>query len=306
MTQPMFGPARRRGLRGANLTATKGRQEHDDELELSYIDAFAMSFFAGAATSVGGLVVCCLNPKRGVPAALMASTMSLAAGVMLAVSFLELVVPATSEGEWMAGVFFVIGCLIYWLLSTAARCIDRAGGGTVVVKTRERRNRRLGILMALALTAHNLPEGLAVAVSASTSRRTGFVVAIAIALHNIPEGLAIAVPLFAASYRTTALLVTVASGLSEPLGAAFGILLLRYVHLTSRAVDNVQATVAGIMSCIAVVELIPEAYAQHRHAASFFSFIVGWVVIFVTIWLIDAKPPISYLDNAVEASLVVY
>ncbi|KAJ8599326.1 hypothetical protein CTAYLR_005349 [Chrysophaeum taylorii] len=271
-----------------------------DDPELSYVDALLMSFFAGAATSVGGLVVCCLNPKRDVPASLLASTLSLAAGVMLAVSMLELVVPATSRAEWRAAGYFGVGAALYWVLSTIARCVEHVN--TNAAKARERRTRRLGILMALALTAHNLPEGLAVAVTAATSRRTGLVVAIAIALHNIPEGLAIAVPLYATSHPTTALLTTVASGLSEPVGAAFGILLMRYIDLTEMVIENIEAIVAGVMCCIAILELLPEAKAQQRHVCSFAGFLAGWAVIALTICLLDSRPPLSYLDNAIPGA----
>ena len=70
--------------------------------------------------------------------------------------------------------------------------------------------------MMAALTCHNLPEGLAVAVSAHTNPTKGLAVACAIALHNIPEGLVIAVPAFAATGSAgRALLLTLLSGLSE-------------------------------------------------------------------------------------------
>lgn len=287
---------RQRRLRGnVTLVKTKGVDSVDDP-QLHYAEALLMSFLAGAATSLGGLVVCCLNPQRGVPAGLLAATLALAAGVMLAVSMLELVAPATARGEWQAGAFFACGCLVYWLLSTLAKCVEQLQGGGAA-KTREKRNRRLGILMTLALTAHNLPEGLAVAVTAATSRRSGLIVTIAIAMHNIPEGLAIAVPLYAAAYRSTALVATVASGFSEPAGALLGILLLRHLRLSNQAVEYIEATVAGVMTCIAVIELLPEAHAQQRHTHALVGFIVGWALISLTIWLIDSRPPIDYLDT---------
>lgn len=266
------------------------------------MNSFLMSAIAGAATSLGGLVVCCLPQSRSVPASLLASTLSLAAGVMLAVSMLELVVPATSKGEWWAGIYFLGGCVAYSALASLARWIDQLQTNLIMAKVRERRNRRLGILMALALTVHNLPEGLAVAVSATVSRRTGLVVTIAIALHNIPEGIVIAVPLFAASSRSIAILTTIASGLSEPLGAILGILLMRHVKLTNHVVDNVQASVAGIMTCVALLELLPEAYAQHRFLPALFGFLAGWLVIFTTIWLLDSRHPFSYLDSVLSAT----
>ena len=265
--------------------------ENEEDVGGSALSAFVLSLFAGGATSLGGLVVCFLSPEPS--ATLMAWTLSLAAGVMLAVSILELVVP--KRGELGAVIWFGGGCLSYWMLSSLARCCDRK-----VQKTRSKRARQLGILMCLALTLHNLPEGLAVAVTASASRRTGLVVAIAIALHNVPEGLAIAVPLHASAVgKCPTLLATVASGFSEPVGAALGLLLLRFFKLTPNVIEHIEAAVAGIMSSIAVFELIPEALNQQRKVHACLGFGTGWLLISLTIWLLDSpKPPLAFLDNA--------
>jgi zinc transporter, ZIP family len=85
---------------------------------------------------------------------------------------------------------------------------------------------RLGILMAITMTLHNMPEGLAVAFSSYTD--LGPVMALAIALHNIPEGIIVAAPIFAATgSRTRALTIATLSGLSEPLGALLALVFVR-------------------------------------------------------------------------------
>ena len=72
--------------------------------------------------------------------------------------------------------------------------------------------------MAITMTLHNMPEGLAVAFSSYTD--FGNIMAVAIAMHNIPEGIIVAAPIYAATgSRTKALLIATISGLSEPLGA---------------------------------------------------------------------------------------
>ena len=77
---------------------------------------------------------------------------------------------------------------------------------------------RLGLLMAITMTLHNLPEGFAVAFSSYTS--VGPVMAAAIGVHNVPEGIIVAAPVFAATgSRRRALLMATVSGLSEPAGA---------------------------------------------------------------------------------------
>ena len=128
------------------------------------------------------------------------------------------------------------------------------------------RNWRLGFLLALVLTAHNLPEGLAVGLSAAKSRALGITLAIAIFLHNVAEGIVIAVPVFAATGdRALALGITAASGLSEPLGALIGVSLLRFVVNTRDvgfaevALSTVLCAVGGVMVQVSRAELLPHA-----------------------------------------------
>lgn len=106
---------------------------------------------------------------------------------------------------------------------------------------------RLGLLMAFTMTAHNLPEGVAVGVSAFTP--LGPIMALAIAVHNVPEGVIVAAPVFAATgSRTRALLAATASGLSEPLGALVRRALCQELHTGLAACLGLGLCV---MSCLA-------------------------------------------------------
>ena len=218
---------------------------------------FLMSLGAGLATTLGGSVIFCVSPKRGVPPYLMAFVIALASGVMIAVSLLELIVPAILEqsGDALRIIVFVgLGMAAAALLGRLLPQADEGGGGELLPTSApplsdggddaaeaKRKQHRLGLLMMIALTAHNLPEGLAVAVTTSASRHSGGIVAVAIAMHNIPEGLAIAVPVFAATRsRRRALLLTLASGLSEPLGALIGLALLRPLGLSASGVEYIK------------------------------------------------------------------
>merc|ERR1712014_394265 len=101
----------------------------------------------------------------------------------------------------------------------------------------------------LTLTAHNFPEGFAVAVSATHSDRMGMVVTLAIALHNIPEGIAISLPVLAATGdRWKALWMTFASGMAEPLGAVMALGLAGLVgDLSPSSMENLLCAVGGTM-----------------------------------------------------------
>ena len=147
---------------------------------------------------------------------------------------------------------------------------------------------RVGILMMVALTAHNFPEGLAVAASAMTSKRLGVVMTVAIGCHNIPEGLTIATPIFAATGdKWRAFWMATLSGLSEPLGALTALLFLRpYTTAHPQVLSYVTCAVGGIMVAVAVKELIPEALEYERPRAMWNGILAGSLVMAFTM-LVD-------------------
>ncbi|KXZ54222.1 hypothetical protein GPECTOR_5g314 [Gonium pectorale] len=151
--------------------------------------------------------------------------------------------------------------------------VERAGPGHGAGRrTHAGRMLRLGLLMALTMTLHNLPEGFAVAFSAFTD--FGPVMALAIALHNIPEGIIVAAPIYAATgSRLRAIGVATASGLSEPAGALLSLLLLQ-PFFTPERLQYMLAFVGGIMLAVCAIELWPEG-RNCRNDRAFAAGIVG-------------------------------
>ncbi len=87
--------------------------------------------------------------------------------------------------------------------------------------------KRTGVFAAIAIAIHNFPEGLATFTAALTDPALGTAIAVAIAIHNIPEGIAVSIPLYyATGDRKKAFLYSFLSGLSEPVGALVGYLIL--------------------------------------------------------------------------------
>ncbi|ORZ38284.1 Zinc/iron permease [Catenaria anguillulae PL171] len=124
---------------------------------------------------------------------------------------------------------------------------------------------RTGLITAIAIGLHNLPEGLASFVAMAHSTGSGLPLAVAIAIHNIPEGICVAVPvLYATGSRWKAFLAGTLSGITEPIGAAIGWAVLGNVSEESLHVvyGVLFALVAGIMVYISLVELLPTAFAQ--------------------------------------------
>merc|ERR1712130_218013 len=107
---------------------------------------------------------------------------------------------------------------------------------------------RLGLLMCLVMTLHNLPEGFAVAFSSFTD--FGPYMAFAIAIHNIPEGVIVAAPVYAATgSRWKAMAIALASGLSEPIGALIALVAVK-PFITEEPLHYILVFVGGIMLAV--------------------------------------------------------
>lgn len=146
---------------------------------------------------------------------------------------------------------------------------------------------RLAVVMMISLTAHNFPEGMAVAISSLDDRRLGLVVMIAISIHNVPEGVAISVPVLAATgSRWKALLMTLISGFAEPLGAVIALGLATVHGAPSKStMHNMLCVVGGVMAAVALKELLPESLRLGRQAASAAGFVTGACLMAVTEFL---------------------
>lgn len=153
------------------------------------------------------------------------------------------------------------------------------------VEEEQQRRWRLAAVLMLALTAHNFPEGFAVAISALQSDRLGLVVMFAIAMHNIPEGISIALPVYSATgSRWQALWMSFLSGMAEPLGALTALALVRILGggLSRDSMENLLCTVGGVMCAVAVKELLPEAWRQKRPLHALAGFTTGFLVMWIT------------------------
>ncbi|OQR93975.1 Zinc (Zn2)-Iron (Fe2) Permease (ZIP) Family [Achlya hypogyna] len=129
---------------------------------------------------------------------------------------------------------------------------------------------RTGILTAVALAIHNLPEGIATYTAAVNDLKVGATLAIGIALHNLPEGIAVATPVyFATNNRWKAFWWACASSLAEPLGAILAFFILGD-GLNPSVEGAMFGLVAGMMVTLSIKELIPSAvkFCPEGHAVS--------------------------------------
>jgi len=123
-----------------------------------------------------------------------------------------------------------------------------------------RRLVKMGLMTALAIGIHNLPEGLATFVGTLDDPAVGVGLAVAIAIHNIPEGLCVAIPIYYATHdRWQAFKWAFISGISEPIGAGLGWAIL-YRVIDDTVYGVVFGLVGGMMVNICIHELLPTAF----------------------------------------------
>ncbi|OWZ20956.1 Zinc (Zn2)-Iron (Fe2) Permease [Phytophthora megakarya] len=119
---------------------------------------------------------------------------------------------------------------------------------------------RMGVLSALAIGIHNLPEGIATYVGAIQNSSVGFSLAVGIGLHNIPEGIAVAAPIyFATGSRWRGIMWCAISACAEPIGGVIAWVAIGD-GMDPVAEGILFGIVCDIMVCICVKELIPTVY----------------------------------------------
>lgn len=235
------------------------------------VAALLLSTASGMATMVGaGAAVILQRP----PAWMMALSLGLAAGVMTAVSFFELIPDALAVlGMVMPGAAGLVSAVAAML----AGMLFAALLELMMPKREQGKNDycRLGLFSMVALLLHNLPEGVAVFLSGSADLHAGLTLCAAIALHNIPEGISVAMPVCAAGLgRGRALLMAAVSGFAEPIGAVLAWLFLAQ-RLGESGLALIYCGVAGLMTALSFGELLPAAGRTGRKAAALTGVLIG-------------------------------
>ena len=237
--------------------------------------------FLGTAAGAGCVFFLKKDLKLGVQRALT----GFAAGVMVAASIWSLIVPAMEQsaamGRWAflpAFAGFWLGILFLLLLDHAIphlhRRIDQAEGPKSGLSRM--------IMMVLAVTLHNIPEGMAVGVvygglltgSSSITAGGALALALGIAIQNFPEGAIISMPLYVeGKSKPKSFWLGVLSGAVEPI---FGGLTVIVAGLVVPAMPYLLSFAAGAMLYVVVEELIPEMSAGEHSNIGVLFFAVGF------------------------------
>lgn len=232
----------------------------------SLIFASLSSLFTFACTTLGAALVFCFARSRRV--LLTQLSLGFSAGIMIAASIYGLLLPAQEKAQEMGeellpvaggfclGVFFII--VLDRLLPHLHMLAKAPEGPKTSLSKRS--------LLFLAITIHNIPEGMALGVCATAAFYAGsnesmgalIALSLGIGIQNIPEGTAVSVPYFVeGASRTRAFILGTLSGIVEPVAA------IAVVLFSSLIVDMLPwflSFAAGAMLYVVIEELIPESH----------------------------------------------
>ena len=238
--------------------------------EMNTVIGIAIPFLG---TSLGA--VCVFFMKRALGDLVQRALAGFAAGVMVAASIWSLLIPAIEQMEGWGKLSFVPAFVGFWSGILFLLVLDHLiphmhVGSSEAEGPKSRLNRTT--MMVLAVTLHNIPEGMAVGVmyagflsgSMQITAASALALSLGIAIQNFPEGAIISMPLRAeGESKRQAFLGGVLSGVVEPIGAVLTILAAR---LIVPLLPYLLSFAAGAMLYVVVEELIPEAHLnEHSH-----------------------------------------
>ncbi|MCR5094606.1 MAG: ZIP family metal transporter [Lachnospiraceae bacterium] len=238
-----------------------------------------------AGTALGSACVFFMKKELGVM--VQRALTGFASGVMVAASIWSLIIPAMEQTENLGRLSFLPACAGFWLGILFLLLLDsviphlhmnseKAEGPKAKLKKTT--------MMVLAVTLHNIPEGMAVGVvyagflsgNAAITAGGALALALGIAIQNFPEGAIISMPLHAqGKSRGKAFLDGVLSGAVEPVGAALTILA---AGMIVPAMPYLLSFAAGAMLYVVVEELIPEMSAGEHSNIGVLMFALGFTL----------------------------
>jgi len=253
-----------------------------------------MSLFAGVVgMGLGGAITAIFGAKTD---RMISIFLSLAAGVMMSIVFIELIPEAIEYSNiWVTLVGLALGVLMVLVLHnimdrmpTANKSSDSNPSESKLhdsyaeffhssdVLDKQKSMIRSGMIMLFAIALHNIPEGLAMGAAGYHDMALGLTIAIMIGLHNIPEGMAISAPLISGglSKVKTVFLVTV-TGATTIIGTVIGILV---GGISDVALALSFAIASGAMLYVVFGEILPQSIVTNKDRVPAIFALVGVVI----------------------------
>ena len=228
---------------------------------------FFISFLSGLSTLIGYFFIYIKKDKNKI----IKNSLALAAGVMLCVSIIELI----PEGLKLLNKSYVIGIISIIIGMLLPIISDK------IIK--EEGLYKLGILSSTAIIMHNIPEGIITYLTSVKNIKLGINIALAIALHNIPEGITIAVPIYYGTKdKKKSFKIVLISALSEPFGAILAHIFIKKI-ITDKIIGMILLIVAGIMTYLSIIELLPKSLKYKEKKKTIVFFIIGIIVMYISV-----------------------
>lgn len=250
------------------------------DLEPRLMRALEGGAICALGTALGAVPVLVI---RGMPASVSDGLLGFGAGVMLAATAFSLIVPGLAAAEnlgfspWGAGGLVSFGIFLgavglFIVDHTVSKGSPLSGEGLPAIAPRI-------WLFVIAIIAHNIPEGMAIGVSAGGGLPDADSLAMGIAIQDVPEGLVIALVLAGAGMsRFKAFLIGAASGLVEPV---FALLCAWLVAIAELLLPLGLAFAAGAMLLVVTQEIIPESRRNGHDKVASLGLIAGFCLMMV-------------------------
>ena len=268
-----------------------------------------LSLVAGVVgTGVGGVLGVLLKSKGN---KVMSRILSFAGGVMVGIVVFEML-PESFEASEIAinssyGVFVTLASVVFGIviifglnklldkienIRETHRSPEELHHETAVLQitknSAENKNDtksllKAGIIMLLAITLHNLPEGMAIGATGTAELKMGILVAILIAVHNVPEGMAISAPLASGGVKAwKTILLTASAGAATVVGAVIG---LAIGGIGQLAISICMGLAGGAMLYVTFCEIIPQAILMDEGRVPAASMLIGILCAMIFVYL---------------------
>jgi len=266
--------------------------------------AFMVTLGAGLATGIGSTIAFFAKTTNK---AFFAISMGFSAGVMIYLSFAEILPKSTAyletEVSEIAAAGYAVAALIAGMVlmagidalvpsganpheNTSVELLVPGKAQNAGFEVEKKRLTQIGVFLALAIAIHNFPEGLATFLLVLDDPQIGIALAVAVAMHNIPEGIAVSVPIYyATKSKLKAFRLSFLSGLAEPAGAVIGYLLIA-PYLNDFTLGIIFSMVGGVMVFLAVDTLLPTARNSARGHLTVYGVIAGMAVMAASLVLL--------------------
>lgn len=249
----------------------------------SVVYAMLVALLVGAGGTGGGALLSCAIKTTGKQ--LSAALMGLSGGIVVAMVFFDML----PEAWEMAGPFSLlgaaIGVVVLFLVIHLVPHKDAAEFDEQTVSDIKSSNlARTGVLIAVGVAIHNLPQGIAIGSGIVSGQSFGLVLSLLLLLHNIPEGMVMAIPLKLGGVPFSKIItLAVLAALPTVVGALIGGLV---AGISETFIGASVGFASGALGLLIFKEMLPQAFSLHKGKTTVLALIAGAALGLLIVWLV--------------------